>query len=964
MKIFRNIGSFIFFLLIIINLNSVHLMRVNWQFNDIAENSVTKMSILDSNSQFNSLNSDVGKELTDGKTTLTIDKASYKPGELFTINVESTTDEMNGSLEWQLESPISEIAFDFSSELQDIFEDPHFKDSSIPDWINESFDLVQGNSGYLNLTENPDIDVSNAEVFFNTTNLKPGKYLVSFDYFSKGQNLLLNPSFEGGNTTGWYFNNSLVNLSGSDPTNASDGNYYLSINGTEGLLLNQNVTISGNRFITFSARATGITDDNYWDLALQAYNESDSQIGSIQYSSNSRGLNPDQKGYVLNKIVNWETPINTSYVQAIFNGRDNGADGNYTGLVDDFHLAEVPPALQFSYWDTNPALPTWTVISLTPGTYEWENASFTIETGQNFTKTFRFLLPDDNSFSNNVTAYWLIDNIAVNLVTTPEDIIGQPITNVKYDKLGGLNSTWIHSGTRENLSSTFDIHVDDPENATAPSHCEATITVQLPKYNLYFGSWIFVFLIHPIDSSLDPLLTKAINISFTIEDKMNYVIQDVFMLRGSTNVTEGNTSVFTEYFEQETNIEYISPGDNLTVLGFLESNSTLGKYYDLDLLQTGLMSSPLLEIRWESNWPSRENISWSEFGFISYNIDGKTILDGNFSSPLSNSSTLGLNFKIPIRGIYGDLSANLTFSLTGTNTKPNGEGGDSLSITIPLDLPTVKFQINVTEENIPAANYYLSEYFNGNVSIQFLNFISNLSTIYPSRNITSTISIPMTDIYTTAFLDNVDSSEIEVSQVLPTHFIGNTILWLDKVDPHRIPGTYKFLIRWETPFKQNILEDSYLNITDHSIIIQGTLSIPSKTYEIFQGESKTINFSVLLTETEKKIGGLNLIGVHKKDIVDNQTYGDLSVYEEEGVYKIDLFAEYSSQANYTYTIEIFISGRDPAIGEVSYKVISSSISETEVPNPFNNVVEIGSIILFLLAGIAIILVMYRLNKSI
>jgi len=146
------------------------------------------------------------------------------------------------------------------------------------------------------------------------------------------------------------------------------------------------------------------------------------------------------------------------------------------------------------------------------------------------------------------------------------------------------------------------------------------------------------------------------------------VIQDYYILRGSTNITLGNDSIFTEYFEQESDLETVSPGDNITVIGYLESNSTPMEWYDLDYLNIG---SAFTDFLWQSSWKSKEHIAWSSFGFIPYNKEGKTIIDGNFSTPYNTAKTIAINFLVPNRGIFGDISTNLTLSLTGTNIKEN-----------------------------------------------------------------------------------------------------------------------------------------------------------------------------------------------------------------------------------------------------------------------------------------------------
>ena len=926
---------------------------------ELSDQSIMNKANLSNFSARDDLQKKIGSEIISGKTTLTTDKDHYSPGEWVTINAESSTDEMNGSLEWQLESPISEIAFDFKSNFQDIFLDRKFQNTSVLDWENVSFDIVESPLGYLNLTETPDLDEDDAEIFYNTTALESGKYVISFDYFSQGQNLILNPGFEGGYTTGWDFNSSYVEAV-EDPDNASEGSYYANINGSEGELINQTVSfLGGSRDVTFSARATGVTNDNFWYIRLEAFNSSGHSIGETQ-STDSLDGTPDDKGYVT-KILSWKTPENTTELHVEFFGSDIGDDNYYTGWLDECYLYEDPPSLIFSYWGENDE---WKEKELTVGTHKWENATFRdVDMNINSSKTFRLILPDDNSYSNNATSYWLIDNFAVNLVTVPEEEWDEhyPIINTEDSFSGYINSTWFHQGLRENISSTFDVVVEAPENVTTPSECHATIRVQLPMEQVYFGSWIFVYQIHRIqDGTWVSLDTISINISFIVQEPMNYIIQDSFMYRGYTNKTVGNETVFTEHFEKETNVEAISPGDNVTLIGYLEANSTKGEWYNLDYLQIGSAS---VEYRWNSNWQSRENITWTEFGFITYDKKGETILDGNFTSPHNNVRAMALNFRIPRRGIFGNLSANLTITLTGTNMKPNGVGGAPLVLTIPLDLPPVKFKVNVIEENLPESDYYLTDYLDGNITLKFLNFNDTLEEAFPNRTITSNLSIPMKDIELTIFLDNQNQTpnEIDISQHFHHQYVGNTVLWLDPVAPHLLSGTYSFRIRWNAPFLLEVHDQEEL-IVAHFIEIKGSLLvIPGEQLtEIQQGGQKTINFSVHLdNDTGKKVGGLDLIGI----INSNQSYGNLIIYEEEGLYKIDLDIEFDFPPD-KYTIEVFIIDRaDPIEGMITYQVTERPEPPKDTPTPLDQIINLGGFIFFILVSFGVIGALYWANKT-
>ncbi|MHA1973531.1 MAG: hypothetical protein ACTSW1_11090 [Candidatus Hodarchaeales archaeon] len=901
----------------------------------------------------------VGSTITSGLTTLSINKDSYAPGDWVEVTAESNTDEMNGSLEWQLESPINEIAFDFRSDYQNVFSDPLFNDVLVPDWNNLNFNNIDADDGYLTLTENADPDKDDAEVFFNGTALsQDSRYYLSFDYMSKGENLLINPGFETGDTTGWDVNASYVTVV-TDVSNASEGNSYAAINGTEGFLVSQNVSITGGRVVTFSVKATGVTEENFWTLRLEAYNSTGHLI-TFTGASDSTSLEQDEKGYAFNQIVRWTTPVNTSYIRAIFWGRDTGpnADSLYTGWLDECYLAEVTPKLIVSYWGSNNEWTNHTVDNV--GDHQWNSIQLEINTGTESIpteKVIRFILPDTNSYGNNQTSYWFIDNIKLNKATLPEKTT--TISTIK--NTGVIYSTWFHEGYNETLSSTYNIKSEDPPSTTEGGESKATIKIKLPTHQVYFGSWIFIFIIHRVDSLGQPLesdVTKYVNISFVIEEPMNYVRQDLYILRGSTNKTiSENISVYKEYFEKETEVQAVSPGDNVTVLGYLEANSTNGEWYSLDYLE---ITSAYVTYLWNSEWTSKENITWQVFGFIPYNREGSSILDGNFSEPLANVNTMALNFKIPNRGIYGNISANLTITLASHNQKPDNVGGQPIEITIPIDLPEVRFKTLIINENLPNKEYYyLTDYFGGNVTIQFLNFNDTLETNYPNRNITSNITIPISDLDLIIYFASVNGSSETIAQSFHYRNIGNTILWLDRVDPHIVPGQYNFSIRWVTPYKLGVNADATLNTSTLQVDIRGTLEVLSSGDEqIKQGQYKTINFSIILKETNKSIGGLVLVGM----LSNNLSAGKLTVYEEKGVYKIDLAID-KDVAPGDYKIDIFIAGRDSTIGSIDFTVIEQIDTRVTSVSPLNFLINIAGFAFIIGTSVIALFVMFKKNQS-
>ncbi|MHA1941040.1 MAG: hypothetical protein ACW97P_04880 [Candidatus Hodarchaeales archaeon] len=898
-------------------------------------------------------------EVTSGLTTLTSNADTYTPGDWVTITAESNTDEMNGSLEWRLESPIEEYSFDFNSFYQDVFSDPEFNNDLIPDWNNTGFDGFTANDGYLNLTEGFDNDTVDAVIFNNNSALiSDTDYIISFDYYSQGENLLINPSFETGDLSGW--DGQLTNITiVNDPLNTSHGDYYAEINATEGFVLNQTINgLTEGRTIFFTASATGNTQANYWFLQIEYFNVTGDLIGFKTSPEESLNKETDERGYVT-LSMEATLPENTTDIKAIFVGRDAGADADevYTGFLDNCILTEAPPALKFSHGTGG----TWNDTTLTPENHQWANASIKIDTGLSLpssTETMRFILSDSNTFANNKTSFWLIDNIAVNLVTKPEDTTG-PFSGPSEDTITGfVNSTRFHKGFRENLSSTFNIHVEAATNISVASESSATIQIQLPTYQVYLGEWIFVFMIHQIDNDVEFLQTKTIYLSFVVEEQVNFIVQDYYMLRGSTNKTVGNESVFTEYFDEKKSISAFSPGDNVTVLGYLEANSTQGIWYDTDYLRIGSAST---NFRWESSWESKEVISWSSFGYIPYYEDGSTVIDGNFTTPFNNTQSFAFNFVVPTRGIFGNFSANLTMSITATNTKLDGTGGTPLLFEIPLDLPSIQFKVNVTKENLPGTSFWLTDYIGGNVSIEFLNINDTLETNFPGRNISSLIDIPIADIDLSIFIDEDENPDIQLDQEFHYNHIGNTIIWLDFIDPHLTSGDYNFLIRWNTPFRQNETDFALIGISNLTISVQGTLEvIPLTEIPTFkQGDQESLNFSIRLNErTEMRIGGLDLYG----SFAENVSMGNIVVYEKQGVYFLDLDIK-SDMTVGTYNIEIFVVGQTEYIGSISFQVEERIVEQTDRIQPLDIAISIGGFAIFIILGVAIIGLMYRINSK-
>jgi hypothetical protein len=319
-----------------------------------------------------------------------------------------------------------------------------------------------------------------------------------------------------------------------------------------------------------------------------------------------------------------------------------------------------------------------------------------------------------------------------------------------------------------------------------------------------------------------------------------------------------------------------------------------------------------------------------------------------------------LNFQVPTRGIFGNISANLSITLTATNAKPDGIGGTPLSIEIPLTIPTVQFKINVTSEYLPKNSYYLAEYLEGNITLEFLNINDTLETNFPGRNITSILDIPTEDIDLVIFIDNSTSTEIDITQKFTYNIVNKSILWYDRIEPHILSGNYNFRIRWNTPFIQNITSFAELSIAPLLITIQGTLEVipPTSIPIIIQGNQITINFTIQLAERDYQIGGLNLLA----SIAGNVSEGNLIVYEQQGLYFIILDIPVDMEPQ-TYEIDIYVLEQSAKIGSISFTVEEREIEETDEITPLDIGISIGGFAAFVLIAIIFLGLMLRVSKS-
>jgi len=158
--------------------------------------------------------------------------------------------------------------------------------------------------------------------------------------------------------------------------------------------------------------------------------------------------------------------------------------------------------------------------------------------------------------------------------------------------------------------------------------------------------------------------------------------------------------------------------------------------------------------------------------------------------------------------------------------------------------------------------------------------------------------------------------------------------------------------------RQKLPYEGKINLGD--TVAGGTLKVvaPTGIPKIKQGGQDTLNFSILLEETEVRIGGLNLYAT----FAENVTIGNLVVYEQLGVYFLDLNIR-SDMAVGTYEIEIYVKGQVEFIGIVTFQVEELIVEDPDKVNPLDLAIEFGGFALFIALAFAIIGLMFRINSK-
>ncbi len=869
-----------------------------------------------------------------GNITITTNASRYFPGETMSVNILGPIDELNGTMEWKLFTPLNESIFGFDLLRFLLLENFDFETTDTSEWTNDavnSFDSITVSNGYLNLTEAADADTNPARAYVNKTNVNLTALTVSFDYLGLTPNLIKNASFEG--TGGWLFNTSLVKQS-SDLVHS--GNFALFANKTPSntVIASQNVTAPEKTTLIISAWGTGINSTSQWLFRITAFNATGDVVGSPKNSSLSSTLTADELENGFGMIeTTFETPINTSFVQIELIGINSTANGTYTGYFDDVTISIAPPsALEFQYYNgTN-----W--VNLTgfqTTTHKWNRFQATIRLNSTTSPAngtiFALVLPDESTNPNDPTVSWLLDNFTFVKITPPIGRLSAATEVVR----GSVNATRIfhvdNQVKNETLVSFYEYLFTEIEGKPTVS---VNITLTLPREQVYYGPHALDVIFYPNITGQE-VVTSPVVLSHLvyIVDEFRFEPLKYYALRGSVDFTYNDTQTnqnitIQQVFYEEEPEKLFSPGDNVTIIGFIIPKSPEKLFNKTTALDTSFyqLKDGYAKFDWQG---VTENITWGTNGDSILRIfspTAKDIAHGNFSvafPQLSNyTKFVAMNFVIPSRGIFGSVNSTLFFDFK-TTLSPNGHGfNKSVTITpytVNISMPEleVKFRLNVTQSLVPSTSRFVPlQSIDGTFTINPLHVRDDLLDRYQTANITLnngtvitvnrtiyeniTSFVPLSDLHFRMFLDatgkgNESTYDETIDILIPIDRIGDKFSWFYKFSPNDLNGTYVARISWLEAEKVN---DSVLefvafnkkgpNPTELPINLDYELQFtPFSTIPIAvtQGDVLVINFTFIIQELGEQF---YIPGIKLNARLDNNDSFELPVAENNGIYLITL----------------------------------------------------------------------------
>ncbi len=916
--------------------------------------------------------------ITFGNITITTNATQYYPGETLKLSMVGPSNELAGTMEWKLLSPLNESIFGFDLLRFLLLNNFDFATTDTSEWTNDPtnpFDNITISNGHLNLTELADADTNPARVYINKTGVNLTAITINFNYLGLTPNLVKNASFES--VTAWTFNNSLVKQSNAL---VHGGSFSLFANKTpsNSVVASQNVTVPANKTLIISAWGTGINANSHWLFRITAYNATGHPLGTPKNSTRSTSLNEKDLENEFGMLeTTFFTPPKTSYVQIELIGINSTENGTYTGYFDDVTISIEPTtALELQYYNgTN-----WVnVTGFKKNTHKWNTFQTTINLNATAPAAngtiFALVLPDQSNDTTDPPTFWLLDNFTFVKITPP---IGR-LTAAGTDKVvtGSVNATRIFrvddQVKNETLFSFYEYTVKQEEKTIV----SVNVTLTLPKEHVYYGPHALDIIFYPEATSSETPKPRVFSSLIYIIDDFRFEPLSYYALRGSIDFSYNDTqtnetiSIQQVYYEDETSQRLFSPGDNVTIIGFIIPESQKRLFNRTVALDTSFykIENGHARFKWQG---LTENITWGTNGdsiLRVFSTNAKDIAHGNFSvayPQLTNyTKFVAINFVIPRRGIFGSVNSTLFFNFQHSLNNQGHNFTESTAIqpyTVNMSLPQleIKFRLNITQSLLPSTTRFVPlQSIDGTFSIDPLHARDDLLNRYGTANVTLangtkitlnrtmfeniTNYVPLADLHFKMFLDRSDKGNISsfddgIDIPISIERFGDKFSWFYKFSPNDLNGTYVARITWLEAEKVNDTASIFIpfnkkgstptELTIDFIVDLQFVPFYDVPISLTHGEILTLNFTLTISELGSNF---YIPGVKLSARLDDNESLDIPIIENNGVYTIIIGTR--SLPVGTHSINIVLQSNGKVLRNIQF-TITPNPSLTNPTDPF------------------------------
>lgn len=557
--------------------------------------------------------------------------------------------------------------------------------------------------------------------------------------------------------------------------------------------------------------------------------------------------------------------------------------------------------------------------------------------------------PSEPTLRFNLThskAQWLIRPLSISYAE-PEIDLSDGET-----KTGTLEQIWVHGtslGAQNHYRELVPVTYNISSPTTAAANAWANFEIPLPSQHVYLGDWLFDLMVTPVDQDGDELTAMHYFVPIRVTQDIEFNVEKLFVLRGLNATTD------EPMFEEENGQKVFSPTDNITLVGSLQTNTTN------EWLNAAYFSTLDGNILANSTGKSNIDLLWGngtddelgkESQLVGLNQEGETIAHGNGTSfnntALYANTTWFLNYRIPNRGLFGEVDLELVLSFpsevttTGSN---NNTYSEDYNISVSLDPITVQFLLNISEQNMPFdRTWVITEFMEGNFEVQTWHAnqsLLNTTYAHENRTLDLEIAIPLEDLDLSVFVTKVGESTI--AQEFALNLINEIFVFSGSLSANLdTKSNYELKIRWldaEGTPEEVVTFKNGENVLTYPVRGTVTIELPTTKPVFRAGENVLIEFNLSIDQLNGKLtAGLQLYAQ-----LDQSSINSL-VIEEDGTYKVLETLDRNTTLG-EHVFSIYKSSTNEKLGEITFNVLAPTVNPNDVQEVIPDyLIVVGSVL--------------------